>query len=174
MAPTHYHGWLRRPPSLGFQLPSSGPSLRSRLGLAAEAHVNTNQETQGLRRKPKWRSGKGGSAECGGAVIKHSPHFSHKGFLGNCSMICVSPNSSKRLGGPLPGLPRNCSPFRPFSPQLVTAHRIFTDFSAIPLRLSNSYCTAITLVFSPRFDFSKVSTCGSGTASSIRLDSSPH
>ena len=42
------------------------------------------------------------------------PTFRIQGFLENRTMIYASPNSPKRHGGPLPGLPRNCSPYHPF------------------------------------------------------------
>jgi len=45
--------------------------------------MDVNREALGLRRKTKWQSGKGGSAECGDAVIKiPSPLFAFKGFWG--------------------------------------------------------------------------------------------
>ena len=72
----------QRPPSSGYQLPSSVSSLISALGLTAEARVNVNREARGLRRKMKWRSGKGESARCGGEVIKHPPHFLHSRVFG--------------------------------------------------------------------------------------------
>jgi len=43
------------------------------------------------------------------------PTFCIQGFLGNRTiLICALPNSPKRRGGPLSGLPRNCGPYRPF------------------------------------------------------------
>ena len=172
MAPTHCHGWLRRPPSSGFQLSSSAPSLRSSLGLAAEACMNL--EAQGLRRKMKWQSGKGGSTRCGGVVIKHSPTFCIQGFLGNRSTICTSLNSSKQRGGPLPGLSRNYSPYRPFIATICYCPPNIRRLLRHLLWLSNYYCTSITLVFSPGFVFFKISSCGLGTASALRLGSSLH
>ena len=78
--------------------------------------------------------------------------FRIQGFLGNHTiLICALPNSPKQHAGPLSGLLRDCGPYHPFFTQLGTAHRIFTDLSAIPSRLSNFYCTVITLVFSQRF-----------------------
>ena len=87
MAPTLRRDWLPLLPSLGSpssgsQLSSSAPSLRSGWGLAAEACVDVNLEMRGLRKKMNWQRGKGGSAECGGAVIKHYPHFSHSRVFG--------------------------------------------------------------------------------------------
>ena len=76
------------------------------------------------------------------------PTFRIQRFLGSRTMlICALPKSPKQRAGPLSGLPRNYGPYRPFSMQLGTAHRIFADLSAIPSRLSNFYCTVIAPVF---------------------------
>ena len=42
------------------------------------------------------------------------PTFHIQGFLGNRTMICAFLNFLKRCGGPLSGLPCNCSPYGPF------------------------------------------------------------
>ena len=154
---------------MGFLLPSLAPSLRSSLGLAAEARVDVTWEVLGLRRKTKWQSGKGGSACCSGTIIKHEPPTLRiQGFVGNRSMICASPNSPQQCGGPSPGLSRNYSMYRPFIAAICYCSSNIRRLLRHLLCLSNYYyCTAITPVFSPRFVFSKISTCGSGTVSSI-------
>ena len=122
-----------------------------------------NLEVRRMRRKMKRQSGKGGSTGCGGTVIKHSPTFHIRGFLGNRSMICASLHSSKQRGGPLPRLSRNRSPYRPFIAVscycLPNIRRLLFHL----LWLSNYYCTAITPVFSPQLDFFDISACGSRT-----------
>ena len=58
-------------------------------------------------------------------------NFRIQGFLGNCTMlICAFPNSPKRRAGPLSGLPRNYSPYRPF----FDATRYCTPNICQPLR----------------------------------------
>ena len=139
-----------------------------------EASVDVNLEMRGLRRKMKWQSGKGGSAGCGGTVIKHSPHlFAFKGFWETVQAICASPNSPQQQGGPLPGPSRSPSPYCRFISAICCGSPNARRYLRQPLWLSNYYCTAVTSVFSPRSIFSKIFTCGSGTASSIRLGSSP-
>ena len=166
MAPTRCCGWLWRSASLGFQLPSSAPSLRSSLGLAAEARENMNLEVRGRRRKMKWQSGKGGSAGCGGTVIKHSPHFSHLRVFGK-PLHNLRLSAFSETGGPLLGLSRNCSLYHPFIATSCYCSPNIRRHLRHLLRLSNYYYTAVTLVFSLRFVFSKIFTCGSGIASSI-------
>ena len=149
MAPIPCHGWLRRPPSSASQLPSSTPSLRSGYGLVVEARVDVNREVRGLRMKMKRQNGKGGSAGCGDAVIKHSPHlFAFKSFWETIPAICASPNSPQQQGGPLPGLSRNHGPYLPFITAIGYYSPNIRRHLHQPLRLSNYYCTAITLVFS--------------------------
>ena len=109
---------------------------------------------RGLRRKMKWQSGKGGSAGCGGTVIKHSPHlFAFKGFWETVQAICASPNSPQQQGGPLPGPSRNRGPYRRFISAIFYGSPNICRLLHQPLRLSNYYYTAITPVFSPRFYF---------------------
>ena len=57
-------------------------------------HVDVNLEMRGLRKKMKWQTGKGGSARCGDAVIKHSPHpFAFESFWETAPTIGASLNS---------------------------------------------------------------------------------
>ena len=137
--------------------------------------MDVDLEMRGLRRKMKWQSGKGGSAGCGGAVIKHSPHpFAFEGFWETAPTIGSSPNSPQQQAGALLGLSRNHGPYRLFISAICygspTIHRLLRQ----PLRLNNYYYIAITSAFSPRFVFSKISSCGSGTASALCHGSSPH
>ena len=115
--------------------------------------------------------------ECG--VWQHSykalPHlFVFEGFWETAPMICTSLNSPQQRGGSLPRLSCNHGPYRPFISAICyyspNIHRLLHQL----LWLSNYYYTTITPIFSPRFVFSKIFTCGSGTVSSIRLGSSPH
>ena len=115
-------------------------------------------------RKTKWQRGNGMSVGCGGVVIKHSPQlFAFQGFWETIPAICASLNSPTRLNGLQPGLSRNHSPCRSFIAAVCcyspNNHRFLRHLS----RLSNSYCTTITLVFSPRLVFSDISIDGSGT-----------
>ena len=112
-------------------------------------------------------------------VRRHSykalPHlFAFEGFWETAPMICAPPNSPQQRGGPLPGLSRNCSPYGPFIAVIYYCSPNIRRLLCHLLWVSNYYCTSITLVFSPGFVFSKISSCGSGTASALRLDSSPH
>jgi len=138
-----------------------------------EAHVDVNLEVRGLRMKMKWQNGKGWSAGCSGAVIKYSPHHRIQGFLGNRSWICASPNSPQPRGGPLPGPSCKYSPYRSLLTAICYCSLNIRRLLRHPLRLSNYYCTTIIAIFYPRFVFSKISTCGSGTTSAIQLGSSP-
>ena len=126
--------------------------------------MDTNLETRGLRRKTEWQSGKGGNTGCGGAVIKHFPHpLAFEGFWETVPAIFAPLISSMRINGPQLGLSHNCSPCSSF----ITAdgycslnnRRLLRHL----LRLSNSYYTTITLVFSPRLGFSDFSVNGSRT-----------
>ena len=91
---------------------------------------------------------------------KALPHlFAFEGFWETIPMICASLNSLQQQGGPLPGLSCNRGPYCRFlcvicygSPNI---HRLLCQ----PLRLSNYYCTPITLLFSPRFCFLEVDCC---------------
>ena len=90
------------------------------------------------------------------------PTFRIQGFLGNRTMlICAFPNSPKRRGGSLSGLLRNRSPCRPFIAAIrfysLNNRRILRHL----LRLSNRYCTTVTPIFSPQFDFSDIVACSS-------------
>ena len=97
----------------------------------------------------KWQSGKGGSAGCGDAVIKHSPQpFAFEGFWETVPMICVSPKSPQQQGGPLPGLSRNYDLYHRFISAICYGSPNIRRLLRQPLRLSNYYCTTITLVFS--------------------------
>ena len=74
----------------------------------------------------KWQRGKGMSAGCGGAVIKHSPHlFAFEGFWETVPAICVSPNSPQLRVGRYLGLRAALARIADLSLQFVTAHRIF-------------------------------------------------
>ena len=89
----------------------------------------------------KWQRGKGMSAGCGGAVIKHSPHlFAFEGFWETVPAICVSPNSPQLKVARYLGLHAAPARIADLSPQFVTARRIFADISA------NRYDSVITTV----------------------------
>ena len=161
MAPIPCHDSPQRPPSSGYHLPSLTPSLISRSELfplrklsspSGGALVSANWEARGLRRKTKWRSGKGGSAECGDAVIKKPyPLFAFKGFLETAPRFVPFRIPRSGVVGRYLGFCSTAAHIAYSSTQLGTAHRIFVDFSVIPSRLSNFYCTTIITVFSPRF-----------------------
>ena len=91
-----------------------------------------NLEVRELRRKMKWQSGKGGSAGCGDVVIKHSPHLSHSRVFGKLlprfTPLRILRNS---MVGRYLGFRATAARIAHLSPQFVTAHRIFADFSAI-------------------------------------------
>ena len=112
-------------------------------------------------------------------VRRHSykalPHpFAFEGFWETAPTIGASLNSPQQQGGPLPRLSRNHGPYRPFISTICYGSPNIRRLLHQPLRLSNYYCTTITLVFSLRFVFSKIFSCGSGTAPALRLSSSPH
>ena len=122
-----------------------------------EAHADVDLEMRGLRRKMKWQKGKGRSAGCGGAVIKHSPTFSHSRGFGKL-LLRLAPLQILRNSkvGRYLGFCATAACITDFSPQFVTARRIFVDFSA------NRYGSVIATVqpllrfflrdlFSPRF-----------------------
>ena len=94
--------------------------------------------------------------------------------MGNRTHDFASPNSTQQQGGPLHGLSRNHGLYRRFISAICYGSPNIRRLLHQPLWLSNYYCTAITSVFSPRFVFSKISSCGSGTVSALRLGSSPH
>ena len=137
--------------------------------------MDMNLEVQGLRRKMKWQSGKGGSVGYGGIVIKHSPTFSHSRVFGKpfpqFALLRILHNN---MVGRYLGLRANNDPYRRFISAICYGSPHIRRLFHQPLWLSNYYCTTITPVFSPRFVFSKISSCGSGTASALRLGSSPH
>ena len=65
----------------------------------------------------KWQRGKGMSAGCGGAVIKHSPHlFVFEGFWETVPVVCVSLNSLQLKVGHYLGLRANTAHIAHFSP----------------------------------------------------------
>ena len=67
--------------------------------------------------------------------------FCIQGFLGNRTMlICTLLNSPKRRGGRYLGFRATTTHIAHLSPQVVTAHRIFANFSAI------CYGSVITIV----------------------------
>ena len=66
------------------------------------------------------------------------PTFRIQGFLGNRTMICVFLNSSKRRGGPLPGL------LRPISPILRCNLVLHTDCS--PTSPQYHQCSVISTI----------------------------
>ena len=106
-----------------------------------EASVDVNLEMRGLRRNMKWQSGKGGSAGCSGAVIKHSLTFSHSRVFGKpfprFTLLRILRNS--KVGRYL-GFRATATCITDLSPRFVTARRIFADFSA------NRYGSVITIV----------------------------
>ena len=84
--------------------------------------MDVNQEEQELRRKMKWQRGKGMSARCGSAVIKHSPHlFTFEGFWETVPAICVSLNSPQLKVGRYLGLHADPARITDLSPQFVMA-----------------------------------------------------
>ena len=136
--------------------------------------MDANLEMRGLRRKMKWQSSKGGNAGCDSAVIKHFSHpFAFEGFWETAPTICASPNSLQQQGGPLPGLLHKGGPYLRFISTICYGSPNIRRLLHQPLRLSNYYYTAISLVFSPRFVFSKISSCDLGIALALRLGSSP-
>ena len=92
-----------------------------------------------------------------------SPPFRIQGFFGNRSHNLHRSDFSDAAYGPLPGLLHNRSPSRSFIAAISCSspkyHRLLRHLS----RLSNSYCTTITPVFSPRLGFLDISVNGLGT-----------
>ena len=103
------------------------------------------------------------------------PPFRIRGFLGNRSRdLRFSELSAIAWWAVTWAFTQTVASIADLSPQSVTARRIFADLSA------NRYGSVITTVqpllryFLYGFDFSKISYCGSGTASALHLSSSPH
>ena len=93
-----------------------------------------------------------------------SPHLSIQGFLGNRSRDLHRSDLFDAVYGPLLGLLCNLSPCRPFIAAISCYSPDNRRFLRHLLSLSNRYCTAATLIFSPRFDCSGISACSSGTS----------
>ena len=120
----------------------------------------------------KWQRWERGVRRCSYKALPHP--FAFEGFLETAPKIGASPNSPQQQGGPLPGLLHNRGLYRPFIFAICYDSPNIRQLLHQPLRLSNYYCIAITPVFSLRFVFSKISSCGSRTASALCLGSSPH
>ena len=115
-----------------------------------------------MRRKMKWKRWEQGMRRH--CYIGLSPPFCIQGIFGNRSSDLRRSDFSDVIYGPLPRLLRNRSPCRPFIAAISCYspknHRLLRHL----LRLSNRYCTAVTPIFSPRFDCSGISACSSGTS----------
>ena len=88
------------------------------------------------------------TARCGGIVIKHFPHpLAFEGFWEIVPTICAPLNSPTRINGPQYGLSRNCSPCSSFIAAVGYSSPNNRHLLRHLLRLSNGYCTTITLIF---------------------------
>ena len=92
-----------------------------------------------------------------------SPPFRIREFLGNRSRGLRLSEFSNAAYGPLLRLSRNRSPCCSFIATVSCYSPNNRRLLRHLLRLTNRYCTAIPLVFSPRLGFSDISVNGSGT-----------
>ena len=109
----------------------------------------------------KWQRWERGMRRCSYKAL--SPPFRIRGFLGNRSRDLRLSKFSDAAYGPLPGLLRNRGPCRLFITTVGYHSPNNRQLLRHLLRLSNSYCTTITQVFSPRLGFLDISVNGSGT-----------
>ena len=120
--------------------------------------IDAEGEAQGLRRQEagwfdggrrlyEWRRG-----------YKAVPPLclNSEGFWETVPAIRAAPNSPTWFNGPQPGLSRNHSPRHSFIAAVCCYSPNNRRFLHNLSRLSNRYCTTITPIFSPRFDFSDI------------------
>ena len=111
---THSLSWLD-PAAIFFGLPTPLFGAISQIwfgiggGSVYESGSARGEEKDEMAKWQRWERG-----EQRRSYKALPPPFRIRGFLGNRSTICASLNSPKRRGGPLPGLPRDYNPYRPF------------------------------------------------------------
>jgi len=124
--------------------------------------VPMNLEMREYWRKTKWQGWEWGLWWRSYKALS-PPLFASEGFWEIIPAICAAPNSPTRFNGPQPGLSCSHSPCHSF----IAAVCCYSPNNRRSLhnlsRLSNRYCTAITPIFSPRFDCSGISASSSGT-----------